>query len=50
VTSSHEVVVCLSFERRFEGETHIDPTLWGAGRKNIISDRFSTKTAISARI
>jgi len=23
---------------------------WGAVRKNIISDRFSTKTAISARI
>jgi len=24
--------------------------LWGAVRKNIISDRFSTKTAISAHI
>jgi len=25
-------------------------TQWGAVRKNITSDRFSTKTAISARI
>jgi len=24
--------------------------LWGAVRKNIISDRFSTKTAVSAHI
>jgi len=26
------------------------PSLWGAVRKNIISDRFSKKTAISAHI
>jgi len=27
----------------------INHSLWGAVRKNIISDRFSTKTAISAQ-
>jgi len=28
----------------------VNPILWGAFRKNIVSDRFSTKTAISAHI
>jgi len=28
----------------------LKPYLWGAIRKNITSDRFSTKTAISAHI
>jgi len=30
--------------------TTLDTRVWGAVRKNIISDRFSTKTAISAHI
>jgi len=30
----------------YTGSEHV----WGAVRKNIISDRFSTKTAISAHI
>jgi len=29
---------------------HVSWAVWGAVRKNIISDRFSTKTAISAYI
>jgi len=30
--------------------TTSESNLWGAVRKNIISDRYSTKTAISVRI
>jgi len=40
--------------RMFAGQvlakTRCTKFVWGAVRKNIISDRFSTKTAISAHI
>jgi len=34
-------------KRNSRSLTSYDAPLWGAVRKNIISDRFSTKTAIS---